>query len=972
MKTGFFGTMALVFFSANVFAQKGNIKGIILDKTEALPGVSVNVDKNGGSLTDLDGSFTLIDIDTGIHKVHISYIGYTDQDIEVNVLQGQTTDMGTIEMTAGEHVIDEVQIVGNFQQGGRAKAINMTKMSDKAVTVLSSEGISKSPVKSTAYVIRQAPGVVVKDNKVSLRGTPVDWTSSLLNGDYMPTADEKDASRVFNFEVFPSCLIDYITINRSVTPDLEGDNIGGVINFTTKEPVTERTLNLDVSTGYDALSNKPTYNGSFLWGDISKNKKLSYIINGSYAGENYGVDKPDIAYGTNYNHSLARLELNRERGFRQTMGLNTGLNYKPNENLTLGAKVIGGRMIEDQYNNRTSYNWSDGSGARIRLQNSRGIFDHMLYGGELNASWKISDRFKIEGKVASYYNRFQYGNTPQAQPGTPNGNYTVEFVSPLLQFTDMTQTDFFGNKYDPNNAKDPNPYYYKLLDVDNPYKNGGDHYNNIQPKYQALNGSDPLTAKDYYLSSVFADLNQTHERDPIVGKLDFSYTANNKLKLQAGFKARMKEGERYVSFFEYRLNPVTSPKIFLSDQETTAVDPKNNYLKEWGSPYAGTFQPGLTKRQMNTFISQHTADLVATPMDLNNNTYNQWLGSSYNYKENVAAGYVMAEWKAAPALSFTGGLRIESTHLTETSDSLITDDNAPFGVNAQSVTINKTYLAVLPSLNALYTPDENSNIRASISRSFHRPNFEQTKPGSALYDRDQFLYTYGNPSLKPTYSLNFDLAYQYFWGTKGMFSIGAYYKDVTDHIFRTNQIDDGQTVAGFTVKTYDNARNSFVAGIEALVDRKFDFLPGFWKGFGVSANITYSYSQMSVPGRSKKQALTDQTPVMYNIALAYEKGKVATRLALNYTGAFSTELNLFSDPNTHKVVHDNTDYDVFMDKQYSLDYQFAYNITKRISGYVIVNNILDAPYRTYIGVPDRPLITEYYRAKFYLGVKFQL
>lgn len=315
---------------------------------------------------------------------------------------------------------------------------------------------------------------------------------------------------------------------------------------------------------------------------------------------------------------------------------------------------------------------------------------------------------------------------------------------------------------------------------------------------------------------------------------------------------------------------------------------------------------------------------------------------------------------------------MEHTALTETSDTIVTDDSAPLGVNAAPVSINRSYMALLPSLNILFTPDAQTNVRAAFSRTFHRPDFEQTKPGYALYERDQFLYVFGNPDLKPTYSLNFDFSLEHYWGTKGMFSLGVYYKDVTDHIFRTNQIDESQTVAGYTVKGYENARSSFVMGAEALVDRKLDFLPGFWKGFGVSANITCSYSRMSVPGRSKSQPLTEQTPFMYNAALFYEKGKISTRMTLNYTGAFSTELNLFSDPNTHALVHDNTDYDVFMGAMYSLDYQFSYAMTPHFNIYFMVNNLLNAPYRTYMGVPERPLQTEFYRQKLYLGLKFHL
>ncbi|WP_118975655.1 TonB-dependent receptor [Taibaiella koreensis] len=971
MKYGF--TIALMIGgSVTLMAQKGNVKGIIRDGAEVLPGVSVSLDGKEGTTTDIDGIFQLVGVDTGKHVLKITYIGYNALEYPVMVLQDQTVNTADIQLKENGHQIDEVKIVGNYRQGGKAKSINMTHISDKTLTVLSSELISKSPAKATALVIRQAPGVTVRDNKISLRGTPAEWTTSLLNGDWMPTADEKDASRVFNFEVFPSSLIDYIVINRTVTPDMEGDNIGGVIDFISKEPVAEKTFNLDISSGYDALSNKPLYSGSFLWGNVSHNNKFSYTVSGSYNGENYGKDAPSVAYGTNYNHSLARLQLDRVRGLRQTFGLTAAARYQFTDNFKLDAKILGGRMIEDEYRNRTSYNWSDGSGARIRLQNSRGIYDHELYGGALNASWNVSEKLKIEGHVASYYNRFQFGKTPQAANGAPNGNYTIEYVSPLLQYNDMIKTNFFGGPYDPNNSVDPNAYGYKMLDIDNPYGTGGDHYNNIQPVYQQIDGSGPLTASDYYLSSVFADMNVTKERDPVVGKMDITYTTSNQLKFKAGFKYRRKEGERNISFYEYRLNPVTSPKIYLSDQQTTAFDPGNNYLREWGSPYKGTFQPVLTKSEMNNFIGQHSADLVAFPMDINNNLFNQWLGSTYAYTENVAAGYLMSEWKPSYNLTLTGGLRVEHTSLQQSSDTIVTDENAPLGVNASPVHIDRTYTALLPSLNVLYQPDLKSNVRFAISRTFHRPNFEQTKPGYALYVRDQFLYVFGNPDLKPTYSLNFDLNYQHFWGTKGMFSAGVYYKHVTDHIFKTNQIDESQSVAGYTLKGYANARSSYVSGVEVLVDRKLDFLPGFWNGFGISANASWSYSRMQVPGRSKSQPLTDQTPLTANASISYEKGRVSTCVALNYTGAFSTELNLFSDPNTHEVVHDNTDYDIFMAAQYSLDYQFSFAVSHHFDCYILANNILNTPYRTYIGVPDRPQLTEYYRQRFYAGIKFHL
>jgi outer membrane receptor protein involved in Fe transport len=176
-------------------------------------------------------------------------------------------------------------------------------------------------------------------------------------------------------------------------------------------------------------------------------------------------------------------------------------------------------------------------------------------------------------------------------------------------------------------------------------------------------------------------------------------------------------------------------------------------------------------------------------------------------------------------------------------------------------------------------------------------------------------------------------------------------------------------------KTFLNASTSFVAGLEAMIDRRFDFLPGVLGGFGVNANLTLSYSEMQVPGRPKKQAMTEQAPVLYNVAVYYERKKLNARLGLNYRGAFVTDVNLAANPEPDAngaPLHLDTDYDLFMGEAYSLDFQVAYRFSKHFSAYVELSNLTDAPYRTYVGRPERPLRTEYYRQKGMLGLKFQL
>lgn len=962
----------LIGLLSNVYGQNGQIIGVVKDAEGTLPGVSVRLNEQWHTVSDMEGHFQFDMLPSGNYELKIAYLGYQQLEKKINLKPDEILDLGQIKIELSTTELAEVSVLGSLRQGGRSKAVTMIRISDKNLSVISAEGIARSPVRGTAQIIRQAPGVAVRENKVSLRGTPAEWTTSLINGDPLPTADEHDASRVFNFEVLPANLIDYIVINRTVTPDMDGDNIGGIINFMTKAPVEEELFSIDVSGGYDVLSRRPLGMGNFIYGNSSKNKRFSYVVNGSIGVENNSKDAPSVAYGTNYNHSLARLQLDRDREFRQTVGANAAISYKANSALTLGANFMLGMVSEDEHRTRTSFNWSDGSGQRIRLWNSSGLYLHNLYGGAITANWKPSPKLSIDARVASYSNSFRFGKTPSVIDGAPNGNYTIEYISPLLEYTDMIETNFFGEVHDPNHPTDPNPYPYKMLDIDNPYGTGGDHYNNIQPRYTRLDGTtDPLTASDFYLSSAFADMNSTWEKDPITGKIDLNYKHNNALSFKTGMRFRKKEGERSVNFFEYRLLPGTG-RMSLSNEQTTAFDPNNDFLNEWNNPYSNSLFPMLTRDRLNTFIKDHQDSLVALPMDLNNNEYMYWAGSSYRYTEDVMAGYVMADWKPSPQLTLTGGLRIEHTRLRQNSDTIVSDFNAPVGIAAQRVSIDRNYLALLPSLNALYTIDRSSNLRGAVSRTFHRPNFEQTKPGFAMFDRFSYLFTFGNPGLKPTYAINLDLNYQYFWGTKGMFSIGAYYKHIDDHIFVTNEVDEGNQVPGYVVKSYRNAERSYVAGVEILLEKQLTFLPGLLSGLGVAANVTYAHSRMDVPGRSFPQALTEQTPLMYNLSLFYEKGRINSRAMLNHTGAFATELNLFTDIRTNELIHDNTDFDVFVGSMLSLDYQFGYTISKSINIYANVNNILNTAYRTYRGVPERPLSTIYTRQKFYLGFRFNL
>ncbi|NDC40878.1 MAG: TonB-dependent receptor, partial [Chitinophagia bacterium] len=913
----------------------------------------------------------------GTYEANVNYIGFRKKVVVLELDKQRTTNLGTITLQEDSNVVREVTVTGNYRRGSELDAISKTKNSNKIVTVISAEGMQKLPDKNVAEAVQRVAGAKMERNKgegsnISLRGTPGDWTATLINGDRMPTADEDNPSRTFEFQVFPSSLVEDIFVTRSITPDFEADNIGGAINFHTVGTPERRTLKVNLGSGANLIAGKPLYQGDVTFGDISKNKKFSYSISGSVYNRPYGADVMQLIYSNNYNHAINKLQLKDYFGTRTTLGANAAVQYKVNDRLKFGAHFMNGHMDDDKYQYRKDFNWSDGSGERIRMYGLHGVLERRLYGGDITAEWKPNQNVTVDAKIASYSNLFQYGKFPNNSYQASSGYVYFDFISPLLSFTDEVNTDFYGRIPKPGTT---DVYPYKLIGADNPYGTG-DSYKSIKPMPDTK-----VTLADYSLNSVYSGTNRTLERDPVVVQGNISWQYKPNIKIRGGVKFRSKTGSRDISQYQWYQNtgdPRYTAKIYLNTFELQNAPRNAQFLGELSDAYKNQIEPMLTPRQMGTFISRLGDTLATREMNQYNNDFRYWVGSKYSYKESVQAAYAMFEANIGDKWKVIGGIRAENTVLDQSADTTKVDaDTATINgiLNYYYAPVNRSihrsYLQLLPSLNAEYAINEKSDLRLAVSRTMHRPNFEETKPGMGVYKYEDLEIIFGTPNLKPTISYNFDATYQWYIGKRDLITIGGYYKAVQDHIFTVISADT-DPVTGIFFKRYANSGQSFIAGFEGSIDKHFDFLKGFWSGFGASFNITYSTSRMKVPGRPTGQALTEQTPLIYNAALYYEKGKVNTKLALNYTGPYLIGLNLGTDPATGELLHKDTDYDLFRGEMYSLDYQLSVAINKHFSAYGEANNLLDAPWITYIGQPWRPKRIEYYHQRFQVGLKFEL
>ncbi len=159
------------------------------------------------------------------------------------------------------------------------------------------------------------------------------------------------------------------------------------------------------------------------------------------------------------------------------------------------------------------------------------------------------------------------------------------------------------------------------------------------------------------------------------------------------------------------------------------------------------------------------------------------LSNSFNYKQNVAAGYVSFTFNPIKNYTIKAGTRYEYTTI-----------NADFQTGS-SVNI-PDYGVLVPSLNISKKFDNGDMIKLGYNRRIQRPSIEFLNPN--IQASNPLNISSGNPALQPEFTNNFELAYS--TNIKANhFNISAFMRNTND------AIQTIRTSSGDTIKTnYQN------------------------------------------------------------------------------------------------------------------------------------------------------------------------
>lgn len=283
----------------------------------------------------------------------------------------------------------------------------------------------------------------------------------------------------------------------------------------------------------------------------------------------------------------------------------------------------------------------------------------------------------------------------------------------------------------------------------------------------------------------------------------------------------------------------------------------------------------------------------------------------YDAREEITAGYLRLDLSTGP-VDWITGMRVEVTDTDYTWRASLVEKPVPTLPDLDDVNAKNNYTNWFPHLSAIYRWRENHLLRAAVTTSIARPDFEDLVPWNTFTvndlwgvfndpnnaSREDQTIGKGSPDLKAQESLNFDLAYEWYFGTGNNLSIGVFRKEITNFIFLDEvSIPVGGDIGNQPLTQPFNGGEQLIEGLEfSFVYNDFDqWLPSPLDGLGLVFNLTLIEGEQDEPiffwedeiddfvqrGVRVGQELSGQPGRIINVQLSWEKYDWAVRLAYN-------------------------------------------------------------------------------------------
>jgi hypothetical protein len=838
---------------------KGAIVGVVTQQEDGEPSMDTFVGVVGTNiavLTDIDGSFRL-DLPPGKYTIQIvAELRRPLRSSALVVTKGKLTRLDAKVENEKEEPEPAVETVVEIEPASVQSLLLERQRSAAAGDSVGRAEITKANDRNAAEAARRVVGANIEGSRfLFVRGLGERYTNALLDGFPLPSP-EPDRQAV-PLDLFPSQILDSLTVVKTFTPDVPGDFAGGSVRIATRRIPNSLVLAGSVSMGFNTnatfAQNLSHSGGSLDWLGIDDGTRSLDDGIPDVKVDN-GLD--DGKGGTFSNDEVRQLGklVNSPLGLYRSMGApNLSANVVAADSFALGdwgRLGVLGALVYDRRLDRVSDGILNTYGAEredgvpglkvfntLRSERSTAL---VAWGALTGATLEVGKNhtFNLNGlytRAADVTSQFLVGRHEERDQEIADTR--LNFVARQLFFGSLTASHVIPEA--------------NRLKVE--YGIGIARATREQPDFRG---------------SVY----QLDDTDPRAPAWSFEDDSSSALHFFSN------QGETTISGKLDVTAPLSTDPDDVAVKTGAAVNVRARDFDarrlRFRAP-GGTSCPGASFDLgcPNDFFTDQNLD--AGLIDLEENTREN---DGYEASLSVIGGYVMLDAWPHRQWRVTVGPRVEVS-----SQSI-----SPFNPTARDeVAEAEAYreydeVILLPAALLTYQPMERANLRLSVTQTVARPQLRELAPFQ-FADFFGGRETRGNPELVNTSIINADTRFEVFPTSREVLAVSAFYKHFSNPI---EQVVDPSTGSG--IVSFINAESANLFGVELEARKSLDFIVEALRPLSVITNLTLAHSRVGLTDEqagnlfSQSRPLSQQAPFIVNAALDFDYPDTGTRARAQY------------------------------------------------------------------------------------------
>ncbi|MBU3021485.1 TonB-dependent receptor [Aestuariibacter sp. A3R04] len=923
----------------------------------------------------------------------------------------------------------------------QAENLAIKRLSNSIVDAITSEDIGKFPDKNVADSLQRVPGVVItrdggEGSAVSIRGLGAGLTLTQLNGNYIASTPG-EPTRQFDFNLLPSTMIQRVEVVKSPEARYDEGGVGGTIRAFSRKPfdLDANTTMLSIEGTYADVTKgtDPHYSALYSWKDEDEtygflvgytyqkrqnrtlsgqtetwrwwrdndengNAPLPVDTNGNVVAQ--VADVPlfggtSLADGTRYGQGFWGPQVVKGVVFDETRkreGVQATVQWRPTENLTVGANFFGFTLGLDSLTNSLEVpEWSLG------FNNGRGMVEDVTFAGDASQPGAILTGVNVVedagGTIGNTIHPWLRANFNKEETTSDTFDifadyegdfYTLRFVGGRTKAKGGPEENFnlayYGSNWpeqDPARVENASTFTtWQFTGESLAFNLDSDFHNNLANGVGG--GIDPGSTNSSFVRSEQEETFLQLDADIDVDWGPFQM-------LRVGVKHRDAEVHRE-----------TGNTFYLVKGSDGSQLQQQSYVNNGGIPALADV---LLDQPIDNITGGFSTNIFPA-VDINK--YRDYLNSNYekytrieddfvyDVGEKSLAYYVQGDFQYNDFRGNVGVRVVETEQSGQSTDTFLTrldhtdDETGAYIENIEGVGYTQTLETVrqtkkttdvLPSLNISWEPIQDIVFRGAVAKVISRPGYGQIGSMERLTLVTQEYYddrkdfgaelgwsgSGGNKNLKPFEAWQYDAGVEWYYDEASVLGIFYFVKEVDNFIVNavipTTRNIDGEIVDVDPYSTVANGSEASVNGFEIFGNYNTDL------GLGVVANLTLLDSEqtdVSLDGQTLgKSTLPGTADQSFNFSVFYEQDNYSVRASYNYT--------------SEQVQGLNSGLTLYTDAYDQVDINASYSITENLSVNASVVNLTKSEQYAYLGedTKDRFVSSVYSGRRFYMGMNLR-